>query len=562
MKRLSGHPLSTYVAALLLVQLALLGIVHPVGNFPLNDDWAYAHSVLWLLDEHRLRLSNWIAMNLLPQTLLGAAVAKLFGFSFTGLRAVTQALAMLTSLAAFAFFRTSGLSRPAALVATLLLVVTPWWQVLANTYMTDLYGLLFGLLAATYYLRHLERPRAAFLALAVAFTVVGVLQRQVVFVIPLAFTCAWFARPGTWRRREMIQGILPLAAAFAAEVAYQTYLERGPGIPAAQQALHGRLLPMLAGVLTFKSELVLWFSLNLAGLAAYLGLAVAPWISWLGGAIRSTGLLRWLLLGGIGLFAISVAWGWIPPYRENHVIDAAGIGPFTVHGGLERNAAGLDRSSGTFWLLTALAAAAGISMMLATLMRTPGALVREFRARAGNTVFHACVVLAYLVPFAVTDYIDRYVLFVLPFVLVWMHSVFPAGAVPAGWPARAVTVALLGGYGILSALATHDYFAWNRARWDAIAFATRHSGANPRTLDGGFEYNGFFNFESMRLTGSRQGKSPWWVEDDRYQVAFSGRAGYEVVRAFPVDAWLSRTPAKVLLIRRVEPGVPVGARLN
>jgi len=547
---------------LLLVQLALLGIVHPVGNFPLNDDWAYAHSVLWLLDEHRLRLSNWIAMNLLPQTLLGAAAAKLFGFSFTGLRALTQVLAMLTSLAAFAFFRTSGLSRPASLVATILLVVTPWWQVLANTYMTDLYGLLFGLLAATYYLRHLEKPRAAFLLLAVLFTVVGVLQRQVVLVIPLAFMCAWYARLRTWRSWEVIQGILPLAIAFAAEVVYQTYLERGPGIPAAQQALHGRLLPMLAGVLTLKSELVLWLFLNLAGLAGYLGLAVAPWIAWLGGAIRAAGLLRWLVLGGLFLLGIGVALDWIPPYRENHVIDAAGIGPFTVYGGFERDAAGLDRRTGMFWLSMAVLAAAGTTAILAAALRTPSVLVREFKDRRGSTAFQACVVVAYLVPFAVTDYIDRYVLFVLPFVLVWVHSAFQPGAVPAGRLSRAVTFVLLGGYGTLSAVATHDYFAWNRARWEAISFATHYSGANPRTLDGGFEYNGFFNFESMRVTGSRQGKSPWWVEDDRYLVAFSGRAGYEVVETFPVDAWLSRAPARVLLLRRIEPGVPVEAHVN
>jgi Dolichyl-phosphate-mannose-protein mannosyltransferase len=540
------------VAILLLVQLVLLGIVFPVGNFPLNDDWAYAHSVLWLLDEHRLRLSNWIAMNLLPQTLLGAAAAKLFGFSFTGLRVVTQLLAMLTSLVAFSFYRTSGLSRSASLVATLILLATPWWQVLANTYMTDLYGLLFGLLAATYFLRHLAEPKPIFLLLAVLFTVVGVLQRQVVLVIPLAFMCAWYARLTIWRRGSVIQGVLPLAIAFAAEVAYQAYLEGGPGIPAAQQVIHGRLFPMLIGVLTLKTESVLWFFLNLAGLVGYLGLVVTPWVSWLGGTIRAAGLLRWLALGGLCLFGISVAWDWMPPYRQNHVIDLAGIGPFTVHGGFDRNAAGLDRSTGIFWLSMAFLAAAGTAAMLAAALRTPGALVREFRERAGSSLFHVCVILAYLVPFAVTDYIDRYVLFVLPFVLVWMHSVFFADAVPPGRLARAVTVVLLSCYGVMSAVATHDYFAWNRARWEAIAFATRQLGANPRTLDGGFEYNGFFNFERMRLSGSRPGKSPWWVEDDRYQVAFSGRVGYQTVKTFAVDSWLSRTPAKILLLQRAE----------
>lgn len=562
LKQLSLRPPSMYIAILLLVQLVLLGIVFPVGNFPLNDDWAYAHSVLWLLDEHRLRLSNWIAMNLLPQTLLGAAAAKLFGFSFTGLRAVTQVVAMLTSLVAFSFFRASGLSRPASLVATLILVVTPWWQVLANTYMTDLYGLLFGLLAATYFLRHLAEPRTMLLLFAVLFTVVGVLQRQVVLVIPLAFMFAWYARLTIWRRWPVIQGVLPLAIAFAAEVAYQAYLEGGPGIPAAQEVIHGRLFPMLIGVLTLKTESVLWFFLNLAGLLGYLGLVVTPWVSWLGGAIRAAGLLRWLVIGGLCLFGISVAWDWMPPYRENHVIDLSGIGPFTVHDGFNRDAPGLDRSTGIFWLSMTFLAVVGTTAMLTAALRTPSALVREFSERTGNTLFHVCVVLAYLVPFAVTDYIDRYVLFVLPFVLVWMHSVFVADAVPAGRLAQAVTVVLVSCYGVMSAVATHDYFAWNRARWEAIEFATQSLGANPRTLDGGFEYNGFFNFERMRLSGSRQGKNPWWVEDDRYQVAFSGRAGYQVVKTFPVDAWLSRTPASVLLIRRIESGVSPEARLN
>lgn len=562
LKQLSLRPPSMYIAILLLVQLVLLGIVFPVGNFPLNDDWAYAHSVLWLLDEHRLRLSNWIAMNLLPQTLLGAAAAKLFGFSFTGLRAVTQVVAMLTSLVAFSFFRASGLSRPASLVATLILVVTPWWQVLANTYMTDLYGLLFGLLAATYFLRHLAEPRTMLLLFAVLFTVVGVLQRQVVLVIPLAFMFAWYARLTIWRRWPVIQGVLPLAIAFAAEVAYQAYLEGGPGIPAAQEVIHGRLFPMLVGVLTLKTESVLWFFLNLAGLLGYLGLVATPWVSWLGGAIRAAGLLRWLVIGGLCLFGISVAWDWMPPYRENHVIDLSGIGPFTVHDGFNRDAPGLDRSTGIFWLSMTFLAVVGTTAMLTAALRTPSALVREFSERTGNTLFHVCVVLAYLVPFAVTDYIDRYVLFVLPFVLVWMHSVFVADAVPAGRLAQAVTVVLVSCYGVMSAVATHDYFAWNRARWEAIEFATQSLGANPRTLDGGFEYNGFFNFERMRLSGSRQGKNPWWVEDDRYQVAFSGRAGYQVVKTFPVDAWLSRTPASVLLIRRIESGVSPEARLN
>lgn len=102
-----------------------------------------------------------------------------------------------------------------------------------------------------------------------------------------------------------------------------------------------------------------------------LRLVVTPWVSWLGRVIRAKGLLRWLVLGGLCLFGISVAWDWMPPYRENNIIDRAGIGPFTVHGGLDRVVAGLDRSTGIFWLSMAFVASVGIMAMLAAVPHAP-----------------------------------------------------------------------------------------------------------------------------------------------------------------------------------------------
>ena len=46
------------IALLLAVQLVVAAVVEPHGEFPIDDDWAYAHSVRWLLDEHRIRLSD------------------------------------------------------------------------------------------------------------------------------------------------------------------------------------------------------------------------------------------------------------------------------------------------------------------------------------------------------------------------------------------------------------------------------------------------------------------------------------------------------------------------
>ena len=104
------------LAALVIAHVAMVAIVMPRGDFPLNDDWAYAHGVGWLLSEGRIRLSDWVGMNLLPQTLAGAATVWLFGPGFETLRHVTQAAALAAMAAAYAWFRAAGLDARSAFV--------------------------------------------------------------------------------------------------------------------------------------------------------------------------------------------------------------------------------------------------------------------------------------------------------------------------------------------------------------------------------------------------------------------------------------------------------------
>jgi hypothetical protein len=175
------------LALLLAAQLAIVAIVQPRGEFPLNDDWAYAHSVQWLLGEHRIRLSDWIAMNLLPQTLAGGAVTALFGFSFETLRHLTQAVALLASGVAYYWFRTAGMNAANALVATLALMSAPFWPILANSYMTDLYGLVFALAAAALLRRALEEPSRGVLIGATLLAAAGVMKRDLEIYLQYSF---------------------------------------------------------------------------------------------------------------------------------------------------------------------------------------------------------------------------------------------------------------------------------------------------------------------------------------------------------------------------------------
>jgi hypothetical protein len=148
----------------------------------------------------------------------------------------------------------------------------------------------------------------------------------------------------------------------------------------------------------------------------------------------------------------------------------------------------------------------------------------------------------------VIGYIDRYLLFTLPFLFALWPLTWPAGeSVPAPWRrglALAWIVAVMG----LSAIATRDFFSWNRVRWDAIRIAER-LGATPETLDGGYEYNGFKRLANG-MVPRVPGKSWWWVKDDVYVVAFSAVPGYEIIEKLPVPHWLSRSPREIMLLHR------------
>jgi len=555
------------IALLLALQLALFALIEPRGEFPLNDDWAYAHSVVWLLAEHRVRLSDWIAMNLLPQTLAGGATAAYVGFSFSALRHLTQAIALLGSLGMLWLFRAAGLTPAQGALAAIATVTTPWWLDLANSYMSDVYAMALALPAAALYLRALAARRpAALLAAATAWSMLGVLQRQVVLVLPLAFGCAWilarFAESqGSLRSlRTWVHAAAPLAACGLAIALYKIYLAGGPGVPAAQQLIEGRLLPMLGRLLVGDPFYWLWSGKLVSWLGGFIGLVVAGYaIVLLGRGGGNARQRRAVTAIAVALAACVLAGLWVPPYRSSQLITTTGLGPYSLFDVLGR----FDRdvptpAPGPFWRAYGIAAAVGAGAFLVAV----AAAIRNSWAERGadaRRVFLLVVVVAYLLPFAITDFVDRYLLFVLPFILLLVHDAFGAAQREARRGVVAVGAALIAIPAVLGTAAAHDYFAWNRSRWAAIAEAI-HRGATPDTLDGGFEYNGFHRFETTPRSAV-PGKSWWWDKDDLYCVSFEPRAGYRLLQTWNVRAWLPTTPRTVLLLQRTsDPAPPQRAR--
>jgi len=76
--------------------LALV-VINPFGEYPINDDWAYARNVYDLVVNGKFIVDPWPAMNLVSQTIYGSIFAGLFGFSFTVRRISIFVLALFSS---------------------------------------------------------------------------------------------------------------------------------------------------------------------------------------------------------------------------------------------------------------------------------------------------------------------------------------------------------------------------------------------------------------------------------------------------------------------------------
>jgi hypothetical protein len=550
---------------LVLAQCIVAWIISPYGNFPLNDDWAYAHSVEWLLTENRIRLSDWIAMTLLPQTLLGGGLSAMLGFSFEVLRALTFGTSLLCSVLLYGWFRQVCAPPARALLYVAAMAATPWWWPLSLSYMTEFYSFLFFIPAAMLALRLLQNSAAPWPTL-VAFSVVcalGTVQRQVIVILPAAWllTHIWQCRTANASAfgAVLLRAATPIALTLGAYIAYVAYLRNGPGLPAAQAMHNGRLweylLELLAGD-AFRWAVTRIWLLSWLGYFGFALITLSPF--WYFGRNHARGTR--IALGIVACtYGATIAWmGGSLPFRENNVIDALGTGPFTLFDGLHLHPFNaLVRPKGGVWFWVTMVASVGVAMFVYALLK---ALANAKDARQNEhavSLFLTIALCGYSFAFVVTDYIDRYIFFVLPLAIALVDRALVAdrergrgledapGAQRVGYFASIASVMIMGTWSIMGA---HDYFAWNRTRWDAIAVAEAQ-GARPETLDAGFEYNGRNRFE-VKPRVSVSGKSWWWVKDDEWVVSFAARHGYDVHEQFPVNAWLPTTPRAIYLSRR------------
>jgi len=547
------------------VVLALL--VNPRGEFPLNDDWAYALPVKRLLETGCFKLTDWGAMTLVAHVAWGVLVALPFGFSFLALRLGTLVLGALGIAACNGVFREAGFSRRSAFTASAVVALNPLYFLHSYTFMTDVPFFAAAMGAVYFWMRWLRTRSPGSLTSTLILLVLAILVRQVAMGLALGLTAGTIFHGAFRWRRAMAAGLLflvPVAVYFA----YKAVARATFGLPYTYMTAGWHLVVFEHDPVEGLRIILPFVYWRVVATFIYLGLFCLPF-ALAHCRFTFTSISFWISLGvSAGAVYTLISTGRLFPHFgileglqfPSNTLAGLSLGPPTLSDSFLVGHEHIPQGSRVLRTVVTLAGALGGVWILHRLLQHGwDMLLRVFCIRRGDDsrlgppgLFLAMSVAGclYFGPFLLSLYFfDRYMLLLVPLVLVLLGSCGRTTGLPR--PGRFSALAgagLLGILGLFSVAGTHDYLAWNRTRWDTARYLVQDRGMNLGDLDAGFEFNAWHRY---RFPG--EGRTPSgdsWNGTRKVVLAFGPLKGYEILEVRHFDRWLPGGPDRIFILVR------------
>ena len=508
----SRRPAFLCVLVLLVCALA----TYPVAEIGMNDDWSYVTTTRILVQTGHIVYIGWAAAMLGWQLYLGALFARLFGPSFTAIRASTLLIALITTFLTHRTFVRAGINSRNATIGTFCLVLSPLFLPLALCFMTDMGGLFCIILVLYACLRALQaqsdRGVLAWLIFAALSNVIGGTIRQVAWLgVLVIFPCV------VWLLRRRPHVVLVGALLYFISIVFvfaslhwftqQPFSVSGPpieGIPDLRQ---------LKDIVFELSTLFLSFGLFLLPVL----IAFVPATSF-----RNRRTTVSLAVVGVLCIAVAVAVALyqpdglryiLAPFRGNYVTQVGLMESFEIKGKQQNVLPTGLRLFITFAVLFALFCS--INSIITGRRSTSLAPAQSpiYPPVFWNILLVLLVpfVLAYLVlllPLALSGHcFDRYLLPLLPIALILVLRLYQERVQP-NLPKISIALVLL--FAAYAVAGTHDAFSRYRARQEAVT-ELRDAGISDASIDAGFEHNAMTQVQSAGHIANP--KNPWSATD-------------------------------------------------
>jgi len=534
--------------------LIMVLLVQPIGDFPLNDDWCFGKVVYLLIEKGTLDFQV-SAPTLFTQALWGAVFCMPFGFSFTALRMSTLTLGLIGILATFFTLKEVSNNKLICIVGTLLIAVNPLYFVLANSFMTDVPFYAFMMLSVLFFIRAIKYERNPDILIATILACIAILTRQIGLVISISFAVSLILKNG-FNKKNLLKALSPVLVTFIGFILYSKYMDTLVGLPAIRNEKLGRLFTSITNL---NFEIIGYIISKTIYASLYLGLFLLPLLlvivttRWINSA-RQQKVFSVVLFASISclISVFLILKGRIMPVAGNILYDF-GLGPPLLHDTYVLNLPHLPSAPKAIWLMVTFAAVVGASLIVEHIINV---LIQTFPIRGTNkkstdnkaiVAFTLFFCLFYFGPLAITGFFDRYLILLIPILVISIicskrHNGYTFSRPMFFWAYSILIVFALFAIG-----GTHDYLAWNKARWKALNHLVEEKGISPHRIDGGYEFKGWYRDPEKTKKPIRQ----WWFYDDEYIISFGPLTGYEETESYTYDRWLPPGKGKVQILHRM-----------
>lgn len=529
---------STAVLSLTAVWLLVELLIHPAGEFPLNDDWSYTRSLQQWYEMHHYNLLGWTSMPLAAHLVWGMLFCKIFGFSFTVLRYSTLVLGCIGGIGAYFLSREFSENKASCFFTALLLLLNPIYLNLSNTFMTDVPFTTFLILSILFFVKGLRQEKLTCIIQGIFFIMIATMIRQLGLLAAGAFSLALLIKGGLTKRSLLVSALatgLPLGV----YLLYNHWLGAQHIYPVKYDEGFRRIQHNLFGRDHSTFKYLLRQALNIfvyAGFFSFPLIFRARW-SAIWRSRRTPAFLTCIIvMAAIGIYCLV--------HRNNillmgNIMNPYGIGPVDMRDVTVLRMDHIEPLPAIVWQLICLVGIIGGGVLIWAMIHSIRNVQKSDRS---SLWFLLCFAIAYCLVMLVGGTYDRYLIPLIPVLSVLMLTGLPEQDEPTPATGKRLGRYAAGFFFLIGAwfsvAGTTNYLSWNRARWNALRYLTHEAGIPPTHIDGGFEFNGYYNYNDEDVTLVKEQADPtkkswWWVQDDAYMVTFGPVKGYTVLKTFP-----------------------------
>lgn len=525
------------ILLLSLIWLVIYLLIRPFHEFPLNDDWSYAMTVKFLVEDGKYILQDWLAGPMLTQLFWGALFCLPSGFSFAALTLSTLVLSLTGVIFTYLLLFITSKNPATAFLAGLLVAVNPLYISLSVTFMTDIHFYAFFIVSLFAFVKFDQTGKTKFWLLGFLMALLATFIRQFGLVVPLAFLIRQIIADRSFFTKKAVYYFISFSAIFILYFVYSWYLKHSGQLPENYRTV--------SDVFDQGIENLAWSVFTRTGMILLeSGFWLLPIVAWAFVSEFKNFKAPLKIIIPVVLILLIPLIRTVGELPVGNIMYDLGLGIQTTRD-LYFDAQNARIFSLPYvWHIIRPLAFIGALMLISLLAYRSVSIVRGISSsETSETEVSGLVpILIFLLYTGILminfTYFDRYLIPLIPVFILWMLPVDANKPVVQKFflPASIIFLIILATFSIL---ATRQYLQWNEAKWQ-MAEELIESGVMADKIDGGHEFNGWHGAKIF-TDGS------WPTDSYEYIIVFNEMPGFKTVKKNELKNFFSsRQPALYL----------------